>query len=156
MCRVSRVATTVQGCARGGGCSRGGTCYIGAHALEPPGNDCAPCFRLGPHTPLLDDTGNVASQASLQDTTNTFIAWRIAGGGFGDPARAILIEYNAGITAVTATLPGLYPGMSWWLACDTSATAAPNNSAAPGQETQVTNPTYTLASRSVIVLVEHP
>jgi isoamylase len=117
-------------------------------ALRPP------TFLTGSEVMFIDATGDVATQASLATTTNTFIAWRIGGGTFDDSARAILVEYNAGSAPVTAKLPGLYPGMAWWSACDTSSGAA-SNSSPPGQETEVTTSTYTIDARSVVVLIEH-
>jgi isoamylase len=120
-----------------------------AHAALRPAN-----FLTGSQVMFLDETGNVADPASLQDNSNAFIAWRIAGGSFGDSARAIYVAYNAGTSPLTVTLPGLYPGMSWWRACDSSVTAEPANSFAPGQEVNVLAATYALDARSVIVLLE--
>jgi isoamylase len=111
-------------------------------------------FLAGTEIMWIAETGEVATPASLGDTTNTFIAWRIGGGAFGDSARAILVEYNAGTAPVTATLPGLYPGMAWWSPCDASSGTA-SNSSPPGQETEVTTGTYTIDARSVVVLIEH-
>jgi isoamylase len=120
-----------------------------AHPALRPGT-----FLTSANLMVLDETGELATKAELDDETNTFLAWRIAGGGFGDPARAIYIAYNAGASPKAATLPGLYPGMSWWRACDTSLAAEPSNAAWPGRETKVATATYEIGARSVILLIE--
>jgi isoamylase len=122
--------------------------FRAAHAALRPAT-----FLTGSEIMFLDETGEVATEASQDDKTNTFVAWRIGGGAFGDTARAILVDYNAGTAPVTVTLPGLYPGMAWWSACDTSSSAA-SNSSPPGHETKVTTGTYTIDARSIIVLIE--
>jgi isoamylase len=118
-----------------------------AHPALRPG-----AFLTASSLMLLDETGQLAQEASLNDDKNAFMAWRIAGGSFDDSARAIYIAYNAGASPVAATLPGLYPGMSWYRACDTSAA----ESCAPtGLEGKVSTSDYTVEARSVLVLLEH-
>jgi isoamylase len=118
-----------------------------AHPALRPG-----AFLGASNLMVLDDTGEIADPTELANRANTFIAWRIAGGGFGDSARAIYVAYNAGASPVAATLPGLYPGMSWWLGCDT---ASASGCSEPGLEAKVATSGYSLDARSVVVLLEH-
>jgi isoamylase len=124
--------------------------FRAAHAALRPSS-----FLTTSNVMFLNLAGSIAPSTSLSDTGNHFVAWRIAGGGFGDTARAIYVAYNADASSVVATLPGLHPGMSWYQACDTSSAAEPNNSSVPGQEPQVIAATYTVQARSVVVLIEH-
>jgi isoamylase len=101
----------------------------------------------------LDPTGQEAS--SQYFNSQGFLAWRVDGTESGDTARSIYVAYNQGTTLVTATLPSAAAGFQWYQLGDTSAAmATAGYFAAPGTESAWSAGTYTVAPRSVVVLVE--
>lgn len=86
---------------------------------------------------------------------NHFLAFRIDGAPSGDPAASIYVAYNGWSGPVTATLPAPRPGKAWFRVGDTAAwMESRGNFTDPGQEDQLDGPTYELAGRSLLLLIE--
>ena len=103
----------------------------------------------------LTDTGAEASGAYMDDPNLHFLAYRIDGAPSGDGAASIYVAYNGWSGEVVGTLPAPRPGMSWFRAGDTAAwMESRGNFTDPGQEDALDGPTYTLAGRSLLLLIE--
>lgn len=102
------------------------------------------------------DDGAEVSQAYFADPTRHFLAFRLDGAVQGDPARSIYVAYNGWTDVVTAALPPPLPGNAWYQVADTSAAALATFGGihAPGAETQIDGPSYSVAGRSVVALIE--
>jgi glycogen operon protein len=86
---------------------------------------------------------------------NHFLAYRIDGTEFDDPAASIYVAYNGWIHPVVATLPLNLPDKRWHLVADASAAAeAWGNRYAAGQEVKLDGQHYELAGRSLVLLIE--
>jgi isoamylase len=102
-------------------------------------------------------TGGEASSTYFSDPNANFLAWRVDGTEAGDPARSVFVAYNQGTSPVVAMLPGPAAGFHWYQLGDTSAAmVASGYFAAPGTESVWGSGTYTVAPRSVAILVERP
>jgi len=96
-----------------------------------------------------------ADEAYFEDADNHFLAYRIDGTEFGDSAGSIYVAYNGWINPVVATLPVNLPAKRWYLVADTSAVAeAWGNIHTAGAEVRLGAPQYSVAGRSVVLLIE--
>jgi glycogen operon protein len=91
----------------------------------------------------------------MQDPNNHFLAYRLDGSEFNDPAATIYFAYNGWKDTVTATLPANRPGKKWRCVADTAAWMEPaDNINSPGNEEPLANRQYNLHGRSAIILIE--
>ena len=89
------------------------------------------------------------------DATQHFLGYRIDGTEFGDAAQSICVLYNGWKDPVTATLPPNTGGKRWYRVADTAIwMEGMDNFNAAGSEELLTGPTYSLAGRSVLLLIE--
>jgi len=103
------------------------------------------------------DDGSEVVGSYFGDANNHFLAFRIDGTEFGDPAVSLYIAYNGWINPVVATLPAPLSGNHWFEVANTSASAASfGNIHQPGTEPQITATTYSVDGRSLIILLEAP
>jgi isoamylase len=103
----------------------------------------------------LTDGGGEASGAYMGDPNMHFLAFRIDGAPAGDPAASIYVAYNGWSGPVDATLPATRPGKSWYRVGDTAPwMESRGNFTDPGQEDLLGVTTYTLAGRSLLLLIE--
>ena len=103
----------------------------------------------------LTDTGGEASGAYMGDPNMHFLAFRIDGAPAGDPAASIYVAYNGWSGPVDATLPAPRAGKSWYRVGDTASwMESRGNFTDPGQEDHLGGATYTLAGRSLLLLIE--
>lgn len=86
--------------------------------------------------------GGSADAAYFNNPDDHAIAWLIDSAALGDSARAIFVAYNAWSGPVDFTLP---PGRSWFRVVDTSGGFT---------DTALSASTYTLAARSLLLLLE--
>jgi glycogen operon protein len=99
--------------------------------------------------------GGEADGGYMNDGSSHFLAYRIDGSEGGDSVASIYVAYNGWSGDVSATLPPPSPGKAWYRAGDTAAWDEPNgNFTEDGAEDAITDGTYTLHGRSVLVLVE--
>ena len=97
------------------------------------------------------DTGAEVDQAYFADPNNHFLAYRIDGTEAADPAVSIYVAYNGYFDPITSTIPAPLPGNAWYVVADTgSGVVQP-----PGQEPKLQGNTYTVAGRSLALLIEH-
>jgi isoamylase len=103
----------------------------------------------------LTDAGAEADAAYMDDPDRHFLAFRIDGGPAGDEAASIYVAYNGWSGEVVATLPAPRAGMTWFRVGDTAAwMESRGNFNDPGQEEPLVEPTYTMAARSLLLLIE--
>jgi isoamylase len=103
----------------------------------------------------LKDSGEEATEDYLNNPDNHFLAYRIDGTELGDSVQSLYIAYNGWRGSVTATLPRNLSGKRWLRVCDTADWMEnQDNFKSPGQEDLLTAQDYTLAGRSVLILVE--
>ena len=94
---------------------------------------------------FLDANGQPASGAYMGDATRPVIAWRTG---------SVYVGYNRSTAKVTLTLPAPPAGQSWYRAANTAAFMEPqNNFVAPGSEQAVTQATYDLDARALVILI---
>jgi glycogen operon protein len=93
----------------------------------------------------LDASGQPASAAYLGDATQPVLAWQVG---------AIYAAYNKSAAKVTLTLPQPPAGTAWYRAANTAAFMEPqDNFTPPGAEALLSQPTYDLDARAVVILV---
>jgi glycogen operon protein len=97
------------------------------------------------------DTGLEVDQAYFANPNNHFLAYRIDGREAGDTAISIYVAYNGYFDPITATIPAPIPGNSWYVVADTASGVIHT----PGQEPKLSGDTYTVAGRSLALLIEH-
>jgi glycogen operon protein len=104
----------------------------------------------------LTDAGKEAGADYLDNPANHFIAFRLDGTEVkGEPARSIYVAYNGWKGDIAAALPANLLGAKWRRAFDTSAAhEAKSNLFDPPEP--VAAGKYTVAARSVVILVEGP
>ena len=84
-----------------------------------------------------------------------FLGYRIDGTEFGDPALSIYVGYNGWQDRVNISLPSLSAGHAWFRAGDTAAWMEnQGNFRDEGREDRLTDRSYTMDRRSVLVLIE--
>jgi glycogen operon protein len=105
----------------------------------------------------LTDSGQEAGASYFNNTNNHFLAFRLNGQAAvaGEPASSIYIAYNGWSGAVNATLPNNLPGKNWYRVADTAAwMEGRDNITAVGQEDLLAANLYSLAGRSLLLLIE--
>lgn len=103
----------------------------------------------------LRNNGAEADGAYLDNANNHFLAYRIDGTEFGDPAPSIYVAYNGWSGDVTAILPANTPGRTWFRVADTDRwMESQDNFKSPGAEDQLTSSIYRVNPRSVLLLIE--
>ena len=103
----------------------------------------------------LRDNGGEAGPDYLDNPDNHFLAYRIDGTEFGDSVQSIYVAYNGWKDSVSATLPANLNGKRWFRVCDTADwMEGQDNFKSPGEEDPLTARDYTLAGRSVLILIE--
>jgi glycogen operon protein len=86
---------------------------------------------------------------------NHFLAYRIDGAEFGDPALSIYIAYNGWVNPIAAVLPLNLTARRWYLVADTAASAETwGNIYNPGSEVEASETHYLVAGRSMALFVE--
>ena len=91
----------------------------------------------------------------FQDPNEHFLAYRIDGSEFGDSVHSIYVAYNGWKDQVTATLPANTSGKKWYRVADTASfIEIKDNFNSAGAEELLTDPSYTLAGRCLILLIE--
>jgi isoamylase len=90
-------------------------------------------------------SGEEADEDYFANPNNHFLAYRIDGTEFGDPAASIYVAYNGWFNPVVATLPANLPEKQWYVVVDTSAS---------DQEMQISAPQYSVAGRSLALFIE--
>jgi glycogen operon protein len=101
------------------------------------------------------DSGAEVSQQYFSNPENHFLAFRIDGTEFGDPAASLYVAYNGWINAITAVIPAPLPGRNWRVVADTSSFAEQWGNIYPaGQEVPVSGSQYIVNGRSLILLIE--
>jgi glycogen operon protein len=98
-----------------------------------------------------------ADAGYLNNPDNHFLAYRIdcTESGARDRVASIYVAYNGWSDRVTATLPANLPGKRWYRAADTAGwMESRDNFNAPDQEELLAGASYTLAGRSVLLLIE--
>jgi isoamylase len=101
------------------------------------------------------DDGIEADAGYLDAKDRHFLGYRIDGTEFGDPASSIYVGYNGWQDPVNITLPPPSAGHAWFRSGDTAAwMEAEGNFREPGQEDRLTDRTYQMDRRSVLVLIE--
>jgi glycogen operon protein len=105
----------------------------------------------------LTDSGQEADANYLTSANNHFLAFRLNGQAAvaGEASASIYIAYNGWSGAVIATLPNNLPGKNWYRVADTAAwMEGRDNITAVGQEDLLAGNTYSLAGRSLLLLIE--
>lgn len=104
---------------------------------------------------FLTDAATPTTDAYLDAPGNHFLAWRVDGEVAGDSVRSVLALYNGHKSTVSAVLPGAAAGNGWYLVLDTASSAeTAGNIFGPGEEPIHDAPSYEVAARSVVVLIE--
>jgi glycogen operon protein len=98
--------------------------------------------------------GGPADAGYFDNPDNHAIAWLLDGAALQDPAAAVYAAYNAWSGDVTFRLPPPPPGKQWFRAMDTSPWMEPAaNFAVAGAEAPLTDPTYKLGARAVLLAI---
>ena len=91
----------------------------------------------------------------FQDPNQHFLAYRIDGSEYGDSVQSIYVAYNGWKDEVTATLPANILGKMWYRVADTASfMESKDNFNNPVALELLTGTTYTLAGRSLLLLIE--
>jgi isoamylase len=102
-----------------------------------------------------DDSGTEVTQSYFANPANHFLAYRIDGTGFQDPAAAVYVAYNGWSDAISAAIPPPRSGSAWFVVADTSAHAESWGNIYPAsREVALGGGQYLVNARSVIVLIE--
>ncbi len=103
----------------------------------------------------LRDNGVEADGAYMSSPSNNFLGYRIDGTQFGDTFQSIYVAYNGWSGSVTATLPGNVGGKRWYRVSDTASwMEGQGNFNVAGSEELMNITSYTLAPRSLLILIE--
>jgi len=101
------------------------------------------------------DNGQEPDQAYFDAQDRHFLAYRIDGTEFQDPAPSIYVGYNGWQDPVPVILPPPAAGRKWMRVADTSAFLEPEgNIKDPGEEDPLDSPNYRMNGRSVLLLIE--
>jgi len=99
--------------------------------------------------------GGEPDPAYFDDPNQHFLAFRIDGTEFQDPAPSIYVGYNSWKDPVPVTLPPPAAGRKWMRVADTSAfLESAGNIKDPGEEDPLNSPNYQMNGRSVLLLIE--
>jgi isoamylase len=103
----------------------------------------------------LQDNGEEAGSDYLNNPDNHFLAYRIDGTELGDNVQSIYVAYNGWKDKLSVTLPINLNGKHWFRVCDTADwMESQDNFKSPGEEDSLTVQDYTLAGRSLLILIE--
>jgi glycogen operon protein len=103
----------------------------------------------------LRSDGSEASGGFWNDAGQHVLAWRVDGTECNDSAPSLFVAYNGGSGVTAVTLPPPLPGRTWRRVSDTAAWMEPqDNFRAEDQEDLLGSPVYSLAPRSVLLLIE--
>jgi glycogen operon protein len=101
------------------------------------------------------DNGAEPDNAYWTATDRHFLAYRIDGTEFKDPARSIYVAYNGWREPVVATLPKAGEGKAWYRVADTASwMEKQGNFNDPGSEEKLNVATYEMKGRTVLILIE--
>jgi len=101
------------------------------------------------------DSGAEVDQGYFSSANNHFLAYRLDGTEFGDPAVSVYVAYNGWINPIAATIPRPLSGSRWFVVADTSPSAEPWGNIKPaGQEIPLGGSSYLVGGRSVALLIE--
>ena len=101
------------------------------------------------------DDGQEADPGYMTANDRHFLAYRVDGTEFGDPAVSVYVGYNSWLDTVNITLPKPLAGKAWWRAADTASWMEPQgNFKDPGKEDALNAPGYGMQRRSLLVLIE--
>lgn len=101
------------------------------------------------------DSGAEVDQNYFQNPDNHFLAYRLDGTEFGDPAVSVYVGYNGWSQAIPVTIPATLAGSIWYVVADTSSNAESWGNIYPaGQEMALAGNQYTVQGRSLILLIE--
>lgn len=101
------------------------------------------------------DSGEEVTQNYFANPNNHFLAFRIDGTEFGDPAVSVYVAYNGFSGAIQTTLPAPLSGNRWFVVGDTSSAAEGWGNFHPaGSETPLGHNPYPVDARSVLLLIE--
>jgi glycogen operon protein len=102
----------------------------------------------------FDDSGTEATQSYFANPARHFLAYRIDGTAYQDPAVAVYVAYNSWSGAVRVTIPPPRGGSAWFVVADTSANAESWGNIHPAsQEVALGGGQYLVNARSVIALI---
>jgi glycogen operon protein len=119
-----------------------------------------PCLRpqqffTSQNLTWYDDSGAEVTQSYFANPANHFLAYRIDGAAFQDPAVSVYVAYNGWVDAISAAIPPARSGSAWFVVADTSANAeAWGNIHPASQEVALGGGRYEVDGRSVIALIE--
>jgi isoamylase len=103
----------------------------------------------------LQNNAQEPNPSYFQDPNQHFLAYRIDGSEFGDSAQSIYVAYNGWKEPVTAILPSNVSGKRWYRVADTAGFMEDkDNFNSPGAEEQLSDQTYDLVGRSLLLLIE--
>jgi isoamylase len=101
------------------------------------------------------ETGAEPDGGYFDNPSNHFLSYRFDGTEANDPAASIYIGFNGWKDKVRATLPPNQPGKSWYRVADTdNFLESENNIREPGKEDRLTDPSYGINGRSILLLIE--
>jgi glycogen operon protein len=102
-----------------------------------------------------NDTGTEGTQDYFANPANHFLAYRIDGTEFQDPAVSVYVAYNGWINAITAAIPSPLPAKAWYIVADSSANAESWGNIHPAsQEIALGTDQYIVNARSLVLLIE--
>jgi glycogen operon protein len=119
-----------------------------------------PCLRpqqffTSQNLTWYDDSGAEVTQSYFANPANHFLAYRIDGAAFQDPAVSVYVAYNGWVNAISAAIPVARSGGAWFVVADTSTPAeAWGNIHPASQEVALGGGRYRVNARSVIALIE--
>jgi isoamylase len=119
-----------------------------------------PCLRpqqffTSQNLTWYDDSGAEVTQSYFANPANHFLAYRIDGAAFQDPAVSVYVAYNGWVDAISAAIPPARSGSAWFVVADTSTNAeAWGNIHPASQEVALGGRRYRVNARSVIALIE--
>ena len=101
------------------------------------------------------DTGAEVTQEYFANPANHFLAYRIDGTEFQDPAVSVYVAYNGWINAIAATIPPALSHSTWFVVADTSVNAEDWGNIHPAsQEVALGSDQYIVNARSLVLLIE--
>jgi len=102
------------------------------------------------------DNGAEVTEDYFANPANHFLAYRIDGSEFQDPAVSVYVAYNGWINPITVTIPPPLSGNAWYVVADSSANAEPWGNIHPAsREVALGSTQYMVSARSVVLLIEH-
>ena len=103
----------------------------------------------------MRNDGNESDSNYFQDPNQHFLAYRLDGSELGDSVQSIYVAYNSWSGNIQVTLPSNLPGKQWYRVADTASfMESKDNFNAPASEELLTETTYDVNGRSLLLLVE--